>query len=109
MKHTPLCLPILFFVLIAKITNAQISTEYQSMAVEGAHWICYKAFNKPWGDEYYSLSIRGDTILNSQVYKKMYRDDFFIDDANQRLPKFPNIIRTKLVTLIRDDVKQQKV
>lgn len=109
MKHTPLCLPILFFVLIAKITNAQISTEYQPMAVEGAHWICYKAYDRPWGDEYFSWTIRGDTLINNQAYKKIYRDDFFIDHVNKRLSNPPIITGTRLIALIRDETAGRKV
>jgi hypothetical protein len=110
MKHTPLCLPILFFVLIAKITNAQISTEYQSMAMEGAHWICSRPTNSSqWGIEYYSLTIKGDTIAYGKGYKKMYQDDFFVNSFYPPLPKPAKVFKTRLVVLMRDDIEQQKI
>lgn len=102
----------LFLLLFVASTGgsllAQVSSKYQPMAVEGAHWICIKIYNKPWGDEYFSLTIRGDTAVNQQVYKKMYRDDFFID-MNLSLFKQPMVIRTQLTALIRDDTSARKV
>lgn len=109
MKFINLNLLLLVFVTSIGVSlPAQVSTKYQPMAVEGAHWICIKIYNKPWGDEYFSLSIRGDTIVNQQVYKKMYRDDFFID-MNLSLFKQPMVIRTQLTALMRDDTSERKV
>ncbi len=109
MKYSTLYVSILLLGLLTNWASAQISTEYQPMAVEGAHWICYKAYDKPWGDEYYSLSIRGDTVINGQVYKKMYRDNLFIDHVNQRLSNPPIVIDVLLIALIRDDLAKRKV
>lgn len=109
MKHATLYLLILFFGLIANAVGAQISTEYQPMAIEGAHWICFKAYFKPWGDEYYSWTIRGDTVVNGQDYKKVYRDDFFIDHSKEQLSPFPRVTKTALIALLRDHIPTRKV
>lgn len=109
MKKRTLYVFILSLWLITNRTSAQISTEYQPMAVEGAHWICYKAYGRPWGDEYYSLSIRGDTVINSHVYKKMYRDDLLIDHVKQRLSNPPIMTKTRLIALLRDESVERKV
>lgn len=109
MKFTALHSLLLFFVAGSWISaSAQVSSKYQPMAVEGAHWICIKIYNKPWGDEYFSWSIRGDTTINRQVYKKMYRDEFFID-INHSLAKQPVVIGTQLTALMRDDTSERKV
>lgn len=109
MKKRTLYVFILSLWLITNWASAQINTEYQPMAVEGAHWICYKAYDRPWGDEYFSWTIRGDTVIEGKVYKKMYRDDFFIDHPNQKLSYPPVVIKISLTALIRDDTLQRKV
>lgn len=109
MKHTTPYLPILFLGLLANIVSAQISTAYQPMAIEGAHWICFKAYDRPWGDQYYSWTIRGDTMVNGQGYKKVYRDDFFIDHSKEQLSPFPSVTKTTLIALIRDQIPERKV
>lgn len=109
MKFITPCSLLLLFVAGTWISApAQESSKYQPMAVEGAHWICTKIYNKPWGDEYFSWSIRGDTSVNQQVYKKMYRDEFFID-INHSLAKQPVVIGTQLTALMRDDTSERKV
>jgi hypothetical protein len=97
-----------YFIQLPTI-QAQIDTSYQPMAVEGAHWIMVKYYEKPWGDEYYSLTIRGDTLYNGRIYKKMYKDDFFIDHTLQRLSQNPKVIRRSLVAMIRDEPARRRV
>jgi hypothetical protein len=109
MKHSTLYVSILLLGLITNWASAQISTEYQPMAIEGAHWICYKAYDRPWGDEYFSWTIRGDTVIKGKVYKKMYRDDLLIDHVNQRLSNPPVMIKTSLIALMRDETEGRKV
>jgi hypothetical protein len=109
MNHRTLYVSILLLGLITNWARAQISTEYQPMAVEGAHWICYKAYDKPWGDEYFSWTIRGDTLIRGKIYKKMYRDDLFIDHVNKKLSNPPVVTKISLTALIRDDTFQRKV
>lgn len=109
MKKRTLYVFILPLWLITNWASAQISTEYQPMAVEGAHWICYKAYGRPWGEEYFSWTIRGDTLIKGIGYKKMYRDDLLIDHANQRLSNPPILTKTRLIALIRDETESRKV
>lgn len=109
MKNRTLYVPILFLGLLTNWASAQISTEYQPMAVEGAHWICYKAYSRPWGDEYFSWTIRGDTLIKGKSYKKMYRDDLLIDHVKQRLSNPPIMTKTRLIALMRDESVERKV
>lgn len=78
------------------------------MAIEGAHWIVGSdLLQSPWLDEKYSFTIRGDTSIQGEIYKKVFQDYF---EFNEITKSFSNkIISSRLYAFIRDDVSLEKV
>ena len=84
------------------------SQDYSPMTIEDAHWFIFdpgQIFPGPeW--EYY---IKGDTIIDSKTYKKVYQRNFFQDDSTYATP-YPYIIEEEaLFGAIRDDTILRKV
>lgn len=85
--------------------NAQA---YQPMAKEGAHWIVgNQTLSPPWLAEKYSLTIRGDSLVNGKNYKKVYLEYFEFND--ERKTHTNKIVYSYLYALMRDDTLQRKV
>jgi hypothetical protein len=78
------------------------------MAVEGAHWIVGKDWLATlWLDEKFSFSIRGDTTVNGQVYKQVWRETFEFEEDTKQFTE--RIISSIPYALMRDDTLQRKV
>ncbi len=94
-----------FFMLQSYTGNAQ---KYHPMALEGAHWIIgWDRLSPPWLDRKYSFTVRGDTIVNEQEYKKVYQEFFEFDEETKR---FSNRVgNPNLYALMRDDTIARKV
>lgn len=106
MKLRPIFLSwIGIFSLMPFLLNAQ---DYQSMAVEDAHWIVGKDWLETlWLDEKFSFTIRGDTVVNGMIYKQVWREAFeFKEDTKEFTARIINSIP---YALIRDDIPQRKV
>ncbi len=94
-----------FFFLKVQDSFAQT---YQPMAVEGAHWVIQSdRLSTLWLDEKFVLSIRGDTIIQGQSYKKVYKEPYEFDESRKVFLK--NIAGSSLYALMRDDTTQRKV
>lgn len=81
---------------------------YQPMAKEGAHWIIgNQTLSPPWLSEKYSLTIRGDSVVNGKNYKKVFLEHFeFNTESKTHTNK---IAYSYLYALMRDDTLQRKV
>lgn len=106
MKQRTLFLPWLYpLFLMPLMLHAQL---YQPIAVEGAHWIVGKDWLETlWLDEKFSLTIRGDTVVNGQIYKQVWRETFEFEENSKQFTD--RIISSIPYALIRDDTLQQKV
>ena len=95
------------FMLWASLLSAQ---EYQPMAVEGAHWIIGANFeSSPWIDDMFSLTIKGDTLINGKNYKKVYKEQFLFDNLRRVFPRPYQIVSNELVAFLRDEIATEKV
>ncbi|MBK6622890.1 MAG: hypothetical protein IPG32_19265 [Saprospirales bacterium] len=82
--------------------------DYSPMAIEDAHWLMYDPGEIIPGPEW-EYFIKGDTVINDKVYKKVYQRNFFWDDSPYITP-YPYIIEEEgLFGAIRDDTILRKV
>ncbi|MTB50645.1 T9SS type A sorting domain-containing protein [Lewinella sp. W8] len=89
------------------------ATPYQPLAVENANWVVWD--NQPEGllTGHRIMSIRGDTMVEGNMYKKLFRRQYL--PVNPDYP-YPNDVPpystsgpTKLWALLRDDTLRQRV
>ena len=105
---------ILFLLLIFYLNS--IAQQYAPMAVENANWIIVHSDSElfpPFNDDvYYGYSIKGDTLVNSIEYKKIYYRRFFtvnsFDEEEVIQPPF-TIGYEYIFGAIRDDIVNKKV
>lgn len=90
-------------ILLFLLTNLSLSAQdYRPMAIEDATWIM-----QGWGDYEtirFAYKIKGDTIINSVTYKKVYE---FTLDASKKEENF--ILNQEFVGYIREDINDRKV
>jgi hypothetical protein len=99
---------LLCVILFGSISCFLSAQPYQPMAVEGAHWVIRSdRLSTLWLDEKFIFSVRGDTTVSGQSYKKVYRDQYAFDEDRKVFSK--NIIGSSLYALMRDDTTQRKV
>lgn len=99
-----LLLGLSFFIALLGL-NAQV---YQPMAKEGTHWIVgNQTLSPPWLAEKYSLTIRGDSLVNGKNYKKVYLEYFEFND--ERKIHTNKIVYSNFYALMRDDTLERKV
>jgi hypothetical protein len=102
-----------FLAFCAAISTLKAQSQpYLPTAVEGANWIVQ---NSEINDTYISFahSIEGDTMVNGQTYKKLYRR---IIDHTREVFTDPELMRPyevfpgrELIFLLRDDVGERRV
>jgi len=97
--------------LILLFPSSFVAQEYIPFVVEDKHWIFHKCGTL--GDnnsELFEHLIRGDTMIEGQMYKKMYKRSFeinfpgcdFIDGPNPQTPPY-TITETEYIGAIRED------
>jgi hypothetical protein len=97
-------LSVLAVILPTGTLSGQNKQPYEPMALEGAHWTVglWDSNNPPWApDDMYQYVIRGDSLYNGQLYKKVYYRD--MDDSTGY------ILNKTLGGLMRDDTLNRKV
>jgi len=103
-----------FLFLIITINTQLKAQDYIPMAVEQAQWTIFVSDDDgfpPFDEFYYGYRIEGDTIINSLLYKKVYRRDFLPvnpDIGNPLVGPFVAGNETLFGT-IRDDVPNKRV
>ncbi|TAK47946.1 MAG: T9SS type A sorting domain-containing protein [Saprospiraceae bacterium] len=91
------------------MTTFDVHGQYEPMAVEGAHWV---VFDKVADSIYHHLlKIEGDTTVNGEMYKKVYRLEIQSNAALPQdfLPPYYYNGAPQLVGLIRDGVPSEIV
>jgi|GEM_PF-5619187 len=100
-----------FNILIAILSiSLSIQAQYSPMVLEGATWI-YNTDGPnestfTWDQLYSGYHIKGDSIVNSTSYKKVYTLDFVNDNEGNLIPTIQNNLP---YALMREDINEQKV
>jgi hypothetical protein len=82
------------------------SQPYQPVAVENAHWFMNAAYPEPAPPAHHVFVVRGDTVVNTLAYKKLYYQEL----ANQGQLSPPYLLADeRLWGLIRDDEQARQV
>ena len=71
---------ITIYLLLAAWAQLLPGQDYSPMAIEDAHWLMYDPGEIIPGPEW-EYFIKGDTVINDKVYKKVYQRNFFWDDS----------------------------
>jgi len=91
-------------------TKAQ---DYLPIAVEDANWLIYATESDglpPFNDYYFGYKIKGDTIINSIDYKKVYYQSYERRPSDEGPETLPLTFKTlRLFGAIRDDIPNKKV
>jgi hypothetical protein len=96
---------IFLFVSLLLAGFSSFSQPYQPVGVENAHWKMV-AGHEGLGPDYHAFVVRGDTLINSMAYKKLYYQDF----ANSYPLSPPYLLEEEyLWGLVRDDSLERKV
>lgn len=90
------------FLIIFQV-SLLFSQGYDSLVVENSQWIVvYDEFETPWVDDMFGWVIRGDTIIDNVLYKKVFKREF--EEV------FSYIISNEYVFgVIREDIVNKKV
>jgi Secretion system C-terminal sorting domain len=93
------------FLLSFSLVVGSIFGQYEPMALEGAHWVL-----EAWSDTpgHHAFSIRGDSVINSVTYKKVYWQQLQ-GQIGQELESPFLVLEEKLFGLLRDDLAGKKV
>lgn len=83
--------------------------QYEPMAVEGAHWVVFDKDDD--GTYHHMLKLEGDSTINIDMYKKLYRQEILSDATSVQdfLPPYYLIGTQQLIGMIRDDVQEEIV
>lgn len=65
----------LLFVSLLLAGFSSFAQPYQPVAIENAHWFMF-AFPDGIISDHHAFAVRGDTLINSMAYKKLYYQDF---------------------------------
>ena len=100
---------IAFNLLIA--SNLQINAQkedYIPLAVENAQWLVLIDYPEtPFPDKYYGYKIKGDTIINDTLYKKVYKREF--ESVNGDYVEPYETVNEYLYATVRDDIVERKI
>lgn len=106
MRNIIITLPVIVYLLIGLDLSAQ---EYYPLALEGAHWVEGIENESGMGglESIWEHHIDGDTIINGENYKKVYRRALLLNE--NQAPPFEGAEPYYLVAVIRDDIENKKV
>jgi len=106
MKNIFITSSIIIFMILSLNLKAQ---EYYPMEKEGAHWIEGIESEAGMGqlEFLWEHHINGDTLINGENYKKVYRRDLILTES--QAPPFEGAEPYYLVAVIRDDAVNRKV
>jgi hypothetical protein len=95
---------IIFFILILSFGVKALGQEYIPMAVENAHWTIVFSDGDtypPFDDDItFGYTVKGDTLINSVSYKKIYYN--YLSSKSE-------IINRQIFGAIRDDIPNKKI
>lgn len=98
--------------LLLLLYTYSAAAQYQPLAVENAHWrIHVDDLETPWDDLIYEYVCRGDTTVEGQAYKKVYRRDFVYEEEPfpGQYPMPYRISNSRLHGLLREDTTTGEV